>query len=105
MSKRDTRINREIEKLRKEDKENTKLIKNLKDRNDFLAAENITLNEKDEYRQYMIENIEQLLKEKEEEIKVHKETLRRMKATWKMQTRLVMIGYIVFVLLMCIAIA
>lgn len=105
MSKRDTRFNREIERLKEEIKESGRLIENLDQRNDYLVQEKIALMERDDYRKFKIEQLETLLKIKEERIKSQQETIDRMRNTWKMQNRLVVGAYIVFIVLMCIAIA
>ena len=105
MSKRDTRLNRKIEKLIKEDRENTDLIKNLEHRNNYLAEKVITLTENEEYRKFRIEQLELLLETKGHKIKTQQERMNQMKATWKMQTKLLAAAYILFVVLMCIAIS
>lgn len=98
-------LNRKIDKLIKEDIENGKVIDNLEQRNEFLAAENITLLEKEEYRKYQIEELNQMIEAMEKKIELQKDRLFKMQETYKIQKRLVMGGYIVFVILMCIAIA
>lgn len=105
MSKRNTMLNRKIERLIKEDRENSKLIKNLDERNNALMQENISLLERDDFRQFRIKQLELLVASQDETINRQQEKIEKMLKMWKVQSRLCLGAYIVFIILMCIGIA